>query len=71
MIFEISDELLFEMFRTDNLIRLVVTDGIPGDQWFDSLHINRHGNVEIHTADASGQVSEERKSITVTDLRGT
>ena len=71
MIVEISIELLVEMFRTDNLIRSVVIEGIPRDYYFKKAAINYEcGTIELllHSPTDEG---EERKPITLTDLRGT
>ncbi len=70
MIVEISTELLVEMFRTDNLIRSVVIDGISRDMNLIETKINRNGNIELLLHSLTDK-TDERKPITLTDLRGT
>lgn len=70
MIFEFTPDVLVEMFRTDNVIRCIVDDGIPRDGILREVLVNQNGNVELDISTAAGGDSD-RKSITITDLRGT
>ncbi len=71
MIVEISTELLVQMFRTDNVIHAVVIEGIARDYNLVSAQVqNERSTIELllHSPDDEG---EERKAVTLTDLRGT
>lgn len=70
MIYEVTPQVLVQMFETDNVIRCVILDGIPKHSRFIEAKINRAGNVEL-IFDSAAETMFERKAITIKDLRGT
>lgn len=70
IIVEITPQALVDMFRTDNLIHVAVTDGIPRTYEFVKAAINPDGNIELSVESEYDEL-DEKKSITVVDLTGT
>ena len=69
MIVEISAKLLVEMYRTDNVIRAVVLDGIPRDYHLVQVKAIPNGTIELWLESETDK-SIGIKPIILKDLRG-
>lgn len=70
MIVEITTELLVEMFRSDNVIHVVVKDGIPQEYQLTHTKVTENGTIAL-LLETEDDHSLDRKDIVLTDLTGT